>query len=127
VVCVARPKVLYRVEWDAARRFDTPNDRRRVERNYTTPEAAAKQVRAVRSWPTHMALVAVCRTAGYGKAGLRWEEIDPATLPRLSERDEWRFRRLEEGRLTHPDPAVRRAYYPGEGTNGEGDADGYDD
>lgn len=110
---MSRPGRLWRVEWSAARTFTTPNDRADHSRLYSTATAAARQVRAVQMWPTHMALLGVAVTVGW-EDGLRWEPLDPSDLPRLPDHVEQRFRALEEARLSHPDPAVRAAYFPRE-------------
>jgi hypothetical protein len=87
------PRHFYRVEWEIARRFTTPYDRVSRSRNFTAPERAAEQVRALSMWvPSHAELLGVWRTAGTHRNGdLKWEVIDPETLPPLPPHVEDRY------------------------------------
>lgn len=91
------PRQFHRVEWEMARLFSTPYDRVHRTRNFTTAEAAAAQVRAIRLWePSHAELAGVFRTVGtHGNGDLKWEVVDPETgLPPLLPHDEARYRAL---------------------------------
>lgn len=74
------PKSLWRVEWDAARHPDRPNDRTHQSRNYTSEEHAGAQVATIRLWePRFMTLTGVWRCHG-GSGELDWQPVDPDAL-----------------------------------------------
>lgn len=78
---MAPPREFVHVEWKAARRFDLPNDRKYVERNFTDTALAASQVAHLLTWvPTHVELVGIWRCSSHDGARLGWTEITVAEL-----------------------------------------------
>lgn len=78
------PSTLWYVEWDAARRRDTPHDRRRVRRTYTSPHDAARQLATLlhnAHYGSHLQIVGVWIVVGHDAQGLEWQPFfGPAHL-----------------------------------------------
>lgn len=70
------PNRLVRVVWDAGYGWPTCTHRRRTARNFASDKNAARQVVAIRAWPSHHVLVGVWETTA-----LAWRKVDVDTLP----------------------------------------------
>lgn len=70
------PAEFWRVEWEAAVGWPTPDLRRNKASNFTSAGAAARQVAIILAMPTHLRLHRVL----HGTVD-RWEPVDLADLP----------------------------------------------
>lgn len=70
------PAEFWRVEWEAAVGWPTPDVRRNTARNFTSATAAGRQVAIIQAMPSHLKLHRVL----HGTVG-EWEPVDIAELP----------------------------------------------
>jgi hypothetical protein len=52
------PEAFFRIEWDEGFGFPTVERRERTSRNFTTMQAAARQLASIQAWPDHHRFVA---------------------------------------------------------------------
>lgn len=72
------PERFYRVEWLAALGWPDPMPQHPTARNFTTPEAAARQLARIKAFPDH------CTFTGLWIGNATWAPLDPVLLPDVS-------------------------------------------